>query len=472
MPPPLASALTLAFIAVMLWRDDGKRAGVSAALWLPVAWIFFVGGKFASQWLTLLGGSVGAISQEDGSPIDSVVFLGLIVVGAIVLARRRVSPLKFFRENVWLSVFFIYCFVSIVWSDFPFVAFKRWIKILGHPIMALIILTDPVPREAIRSVLKRSAYLLIPPSILFIKYYPQYGRSFDLWTGAATNVGMMNTKNDLGYVCMVFGLFFFWNMLSAGRLESKSRKREEAVLSIAFLWMAWWLLSMANSATSLACIMIGAATMVAVSTPLVSKKFIGTQLVTVMLVLVGAEALFGFYSSAVGLLGRDASLTDRTVVWQDVLALVDRPLIGTGFESFWLGSRLDKMWAKWWWHPIQAHNGYIETYLSLGWIGLLILAALLFATFRKSRRALLQDLEFGRFRLGVLFSIIVYNYTEAAFKGVHLVWTLFHLIAIDYVVETAAASEAGDILTAPAVRTEPTLPASAAATWRPRNFPA
>jgi exopolysaccharide production protein ExoQ len=468
MPPPLALVLTAGFVTVLLWRDDGKRAGVSAALWLPVAWIFFVGGKFASQWLTLLGGSVQAITQEDGSPIDSVVFLTLIVAGAIVLSRRRVSPITFASNNLWVTVFFAYCFLSIAWSDFPFVALKRWVKILGHPIMALIILTDPVPREALRSALKRSSYLLLPGSVLFIRYYPQYGRSFDNWTGAATNVGMMNTKNDLGYVCMVFGLFYFWNLLSAKQVHV-TRRREEIVLSIAFLWMIWWLLSMANSATAVACILIGAATMVAVSTPLVSKKFIGTQIVMVVLLLVSTELVFGFYSSAVGLLGRDASLTDRTAVWRDVVALVDNPWIGAGFESFWLGPRLDKMWAKWWWHPIQAHNGYIETYLNLGWIGLLILAGVLFATFWKSRRELLQNLEFGRFRLGVLFAVIVYNYTEAAFKNIHLVWTLFHLIAIDYAMDAAAASET-DLLLAPTARGQHVLPAGGAADLRARHI--
>jgi O-antigen ligase len=129
------------------------------------------------------------------------------------------------------------------------------------------------------------------------------------------------------------------------------------------------------------------------------------------------------------------------------------------------------MWAKWWWHPIQAHNGYIETYLNLGWIGLLILVGVLFATFRKSRRELLQNLEFGRFRLGVLFAIIVYNYTEAAFKNIHLVWTLFHLIAIDYVVETAAASES-DTVPARASSAERPLPAGVAARWRTRHHTA
>jgi O-antigen ligase len=128
------------------------------------------------------------------------------------------------------------------------------------------------------------------------------------------------------------------------------------------------------------------------------------------------------------------------------------------------------MWAKWWWHPIQAHNGYIETYLNLGWIGLFILVGVLFATFRKSRRELIQNLEFGRFRLAVLFSVIVYNYTEAAFKNIHLVWTLFHLIAIDYVVETAAASES-DTVPAPS-SAERTLPAGVAARWRTRHHTA
>jgi hypothetical protein len=28
--------------------------------------------------------------------------------------------------------------------------------------------------------------------------------------------------------------------------------------------------------------------------------------------------------------------------------------------------------------------------------------------------------------------ILAYNFTEATFKGVHLVWTVFYLIAIDY----------------------------------------
>jgi O-antigen ligase len=112
------------------------------------------------------------------------------------------------------------------------------------------------------------------------------------------------------------------------------------------------------------------------------------------------------------------------------------------------------MWARWWWHPNQAHNGYIETYLNLGWVGVAILVAVLVATFRKSRHELLRDLDLGRLRFGFLFVIIAYNYTEAAFKGVHLVWTMFHLVAIDYSARhalTPAARPAVAAATVPAL---------------------
>src|SRR5438128_579043 len=95
--------------------------------------------------------------------------------------------------TVALIVFLLYCFISIAWSDFPFIAFKRWIKILGHPIMALIVLTEPDPKEALIRLMKRCAYVVVPVSILFSKYYPELGRGFTPW-GAATRTGITTNK--------------------------------------------------------------------------------------------------------------------------------------------------------------------------------------------------------------------------------------------------------------------------------------
>jgi O-antigen ligase len=89
------------------------------------------------------------------------------------------------------------------------------------------------------------------------------------------------------------------------------------------------------------------------------------------------------------------------------------------------------MWEKFPFRPNQAHNGYLETYVNLGLIGVFLLVGLLGATYRKARRSLLEDFEWGRFRLGYLCAAIVYNWTEAGFKTVSLVFFLFYIIAID-----------------------------------------
>ena len=84
------------------------------------------------------------------------------------------------------------------------------------------------------------------------------------------------------------------------------------------------------------------------------------------------------------------------------------------------------------WKGNQAHNGYLETYLTLGLIGLFVLVGWIIATFRKIRLELLRNFEFGRFRLGFLMAVIAYNWTEAAFKNISVIWFVFCLIALDY----------------------------------------
>jgi exopolysaccharide production protein ExoQ len=304
------------------------------------------------------------------------------------------------RNNQWLTIFLLYCFVSIVWSDFPFVAFKRWIKILGHPIMALVLLTEPDPEEALTRLMKRCAYVIVPISILFIKYYPQWGRGFDLWTGGAMNTGITTSKNALGYDCMILGLFFFWHLLRTWRTGRSIARRNELLLAAGFLIMIWWLFSMAQSSTSLVSLLLGVAIMAALGLRFVNKRLIGTYVVVGIVIYVLAEATFGISGRVIELLGKSPTLTDRTVLWEDVLKVKINPIFGAGFESFWLGERYQKFAESRWWQPNQAHNGYLETYLNLGVVGVFLLIGMLVATFWKSRRELLINFQFGRFLAG------------------------------------------------------------------------
>jgi O-antigen ligase len=432
LPPPVAALLTVGFIVFLFRRDSREKHDVGGALWVPLIWMLIICSRQPSEWLNTFGYHSGAITLEEGSPFDAAVYFTLIAAGAYVLKKRHIHLAEIIRNNQWLTIFFVFCFLAILWSEFPFVAFKRWIKVLGHPIMALIVLTEPDPVGAVTRLLKRCAYVIVPVSILFIKYYPEYGRAFDIWTGAALNTGITLNKNALGGDCLILGFFFFWYLLQTWASERGKRRRNELILTAGFLLMTWWLLSKAHSSTSQVSLLLGMLIVVVLGWRFVDKRFIGTYLIVAVVVLATAEWAFGIYANALQLLGKDPTLTDRTVLWHDLLQVEINPIFGAGFESFWLGERFQSFARSRWWAPNQAHNGYLETYLNLGYVGLFLLIAVLIATFRKGRRELFTNFEFGRFRLGFLLAVVAYNWTEAAFKNISPIWFVFYLIALDY----------------------------------------
>jgi exopolysaccharide production protein ExoQ len=432
MPRQLALALTFAFIVWLFRRDARESKGVTLAIWVPLTWMLISGSRFVGQWLELFSGQQATGAAEDGSPIDRLVFLLLIGAGVVILTKRRATIGQFVRNNVWLTIFFAYCFLAIGWSDFPFVALKRWVKTIGEPIMALVVLTEPDPSEALTRIMKRAGYILITFSVTFIKYYPEWGRIFSFWNGEAQNTGVADNKNGLGYLCLIFGAFFFCNFLCTRRLPKSLARRTEQLINLMFLGMIWWLVSIAGAKTGLMALFVTLGLVVLLEFRLMSKRFVGTYLLTVVALVLAADALFGLFSNLVDLLGKDSSLTGRIPLWKDLFLVDINPLLGAGFESFWLGDRLALMWTKYWWHPTQAHNGYIETYLNLGLLGILLLTALMIASFWKIRRDLLNDVPFATFRLGYLVALIIYNYTDATFHALHVLWLVFYMVVVEF----------------------------------------
>lgn len=441
MPPFLASILTWAFVFYLFRRDIAEKPNVTGAIWIPTLWLLIITTRAVSTWLGMCGISAAGISLEEGSTVDALVFFALICAGMRVLYMRRVSVAEVIRNNRWLTLYLLYCLTAVLWSDLPFVAAKRWIKDLGHPIMVLILLTEPDFTEALARLLKRCAYVVVPVSILYVKYYPEWGRGYNEWNGTAYYTGITESKNALGFDCLILGFFFIWHLLVTYRKEKNKARRDEIVLCIAFLSMIGWLFSMADSKTPLVSLTIALCVLAATGVAWINKHRIGGYILAAGLMIAAVELTFELYDDVLKLLGRDASLTERTPLWAELRRWGQlNPILGTGFESFWLGERREKIWKILRWNASQAHNGYLETYLNLGLVGLSLLLCLLSATYAKTRRALVNDYWFGRFRFSFLFAILAYNWTEASLYGLHPVFFMFFLIAIDYPVQTAVTT--------------------------------
>src|SRR5207249_7171700 len=144
-----------------------------------------------------------------------------------------------------------------------------------------------------------------------------------------------------------------------------------------FLIAIWWLFRQAHSATSLICLFVGVLIVLFVGIRSINKNFIGTYMLAALVLIAAAELAFGISGRLSEALGRGSGLSGRTLLWARLLALHTNPILGTGFESFWLGERLTRLEGIFMYITNEAHNGYLETYLNLGLIGLFFMIALI-----------------------------------------------------------------------------------------------
>ncbi|HEV2327263.1 MAG TPA: O-antigen ligase family protein [Verrucomicrobiae bacterium] len=447
LPPAVATWLTLGFIALLFRREFRVQRSAAGALWLPVIWLFLTGSRAFSDWLNIFGFHVaGAASVQDGSPIDGAVFEVLIALGFYVLYQRRVSLSVIVRNNRWMTVFLVYGLLAILWSDYPFVALKRWIKDLGTPTMVLIVLTEPDPEQAVVRLMKYCAYVWVPISIVFIKYYPQWGRGFDQWTGTGENHGIAGNKNMLGLDLFIIGACLVWYLPKVWSSPKSPERRNELLLMALFGYMIFWLFDMAHSSTSMVSFFIASALMVFLASSRVNPRYIGAYLLGTVIIGVVAEECFGIYSAMVQFLGKSPTLSGRTVIWTQLLHVDINPILGSGYESFWLGEHIKQsFWPGWSFVPNEAHNAYLDTYLNLGLAGLFLLLGWFIVIYLKAHRDLVDGVNWGRFRLAFLVAALFYGWTEAAFRSIDPVYFMIFLIAMDYPrPELAAAAQAAE----------------------------
>src|SRR5436190_1376122 len=390
MPSGLAAVVCAAGILGLFLLDRDRTSRTSPALWVPAAWLGIATSRDISQWFNTVLVTDSPDQLLEGSPVDRVIYAGLLVAGLVVLVSRAERARSLLRANWPLVVFFLFFAICVIWSDYPFVAFK--------------------------------------------------------WC-----------SNDLWILCLVLGLGSLWRFLAALSRDERPRMARPLIAHGAVLAMALWLFWAADSATSLGCFLIAALLLGLTSRYGFARRPMVVSLLVAGIVSVCVLGLLVDTDMGVAqAMGRDSTLTTRTQLWRDLLRISVDPWVGTGFESFWLGERAKALWRTHWWHPNQAHNGYLEVFLNLGWIGVILLGFVIAWGFRNVVGAVRRDRELGGLRLAFFVAAILYNLTEAAFKVMHPVWIAF-LLAVTVV----PAADAGG--QAPAAE-RPTRTASAAAT--------
>ena len=429
-------ALLIVCGAVVAWLVERHRTSgqkVSSALWIPLFWILIIASRSPSGWLGMNSGISQIERYSEGTPVDAAIFGALILSGLMVLNARARGVAAFFSSNMALLSFFAWCAVSVAWSADPVVAAKHWVKAVGDLVMALVVLTDRFPLVAVRKVYTWSALLLLGGSLLMIYAYPSMGSNYEPDTHLRTWCGVTTQKNELGVDCLVFGLTAIWVLTGIVAEENAKHKKGGIVIQILIPGMAVFLLIRCNSMTSLSCMLLSSVLLILVNTKVVR---VSAYFVSLLMLSTLSVAIFAVFMDNTGLLlqllGRNSSLTGRTEIWQAVLAVENNPWIGSGYDSFWLGSHI-RMVAKaiGYTGVTEAHNGYLEVFINLGWAGVLLLTWVLISAWHRAVQRLSVSLQEGCWAVALVVANLIFNLSESGVKKQSLIWLAFLMATVE-----------------------------------------
>jgi O-antigen ligase len=438
MPPILALILCTVFVLILLWLDWQESPEVSPVSWIPTVWLLYTASKPMGLWFYTPGADT-----ESGSPLDQIFMISLFCLGLLILAWRKWDWQETIYEHPWLVVLIVYMLLSIVWSDIPFVSFKRWIRELLAFAMASVVLTEQNPRQTVISIFRRSAYILIPFSLLLIKYFPFYGVQYGRWSGSQSWVGVTTQKNGLGRLCLIASFYLVWMLVGRWRKRDIFWGSYQTYADIIVLSLAVFLLlgpGGAYSATAVAALASGLLVYVGLLWMRSRKTGLEANTVTALLaciVIIGTVTVFvggatvGAFTST---LGRDDTLTGRTDVWDSLIPTVsNQPILGAGFGGFWTPRTRAKYEIS------EGHSGYLDVILDIGFVGLFLVSIFLLSSCLRAYRELDRDFDWAALWLCYLFMVAIHNITESSLNSLtsHLTAVLLFL-AIAYAPDSPA----------------------------------
>lgn len=356
---------------------------------------------------------------------ESKIFWPILAGVALLVSLLNWSRLRFPPILIILFAYLALAGASVAW------AFKPQISVVRFSQQAMIITSIMLPAMiAARSTdLVRGLFWCFSVAavlnLLFVMGRPPIDVKYATWGYP----GYFSGKNYLGQCAAVAFLLACHELLHSGRRR---------IFGVVIALTSVGLLLLSNSKTALALAML---------VPVLAWTLLKLAKVTripVSVILVSIPICWAIFSFVTGfnlnrvsyMLYGDSTFTGRTIIWDFAATeIAKKPLLGWGYQSFWLvgpdaPSIVDAPgWVK---DMPNAHNGYEDTLLELGYVGLFLLLVFIVATVHGIGR--LARLDF--LRAWILLSIVLYvavtNGLESTWmRGFEMLWIVFLIVAAD-----------------------------------------
>ena len=289
----------------------------------------------------------------------------------IVLALSlRIFPLilRMVSFNPLIVICIFWCFTSVFWSLDPGISFRRSIALLMTTLMGIFFAARYDWSEFVQRLAYAFAFVVIITFII-VAVDPARGIHPTIHPGAWR--GAYTTKNYLG-ATMTRSL--------AVMLCAFVMRPDRGWLWLPMAALSFLLVILSTSKTSLlSCIFVIGA--------FIFIRFYRRYPISRMVLIYGLLAIITLFTALMatipevmlGLIGKDTSLTGRTGIWDNIFRSInERPILGYGYGVYWVDEFGPSYYVRLVleWGVPSAHNGWLETWLSVGIVGVLLFGLL------------------------------------------------------------------------------------------------
>ena len=398
---------------VLPTKTIGRRITLHTYALLAILFLFATGGAF----LTSRGSeNVTATAQSGGAlhTIELAIAFGLSV--PMILSRWRdvanlALKMKFFSALAVLAT------ISCFWSQDPSLSLRSGIYLTLNTLFAFYLVRRFSPDDLMRHLMLLGIVVAVV-SLTMAVALPKY--AFGPANSSLALQGVFGAKNILGHVAVLLltPVFFVRNM-------AMTPKVGYCLLMFALIIPA---LSLQAWVAALFCFAFAGCSML--YRRLRKRDFLWIVYVIVIPLVVSLALLAGYWNDVLGYLGKDPTLSGRTMIWSAVLqSVAKKPLLGWGYDAVWRGFVGESASIILFAHftIAQAQNGVLEVLLGLGSVGLAFVLATIVEGLRNASICTRSGSSHAGFwYLLILCITLFYSLGEAVFNiQNNLQWILY-----------------------------------------------
>jgi len=362
-------------------------------------WYLAVGVLFFSGFFIFL------FDAENPSSIYAIISAQFYLVSGIILFKNKNLAIYYLIKSRYPILICFLAFISVTWSYNSNLAITRSIALLGTLFFALALVVILEHKELIK-VLVYPLFFAAVITIFIAIAFPAIG--IDDGYKVSDHVGLWQGtygfKNRLG---RVMGLLVI--ILLSQQVITKVKTIYMLVITLFVLFMS------GSSTPIIAVIIVSLIKLYFIFSHKVHSFFKAAIFITCLYILIFFPIFIEFI--VIELMGKDLSGSGRVDMWVDILLSIDSPLTGYGFGGgFWgefgyANGLIDHRYIL----LGHAHNGFVDTLIELGIIGVAFYFLLLLRGLVCSYKRIIDEGPYFYLSFFLLVFFVVYSLTGSAY---------------------------------------------------------